>query len=159
MTLADKSTVLYTLKDHDHQVILKDGSDREVTYPSLRRLYLETDDPTEYLFYTTYLDGLAHWEELLRCEWFKPYISRWRKELELRLKSEALARIREAAKAGGKEVLALNRYLVEKGWEPKDGQTKKGRPTKADILRAAHEQAFTNNQVSSDFERLTLKVN
>ena len=143
MTLADKSTVLYTLKDSDHQ-----------GYPSLRRLYLECDDPTEYEFITKYLESQAHFEDLCRCEWFKPHISRWRKESELKLKSEALARIRQAAKAGGKEVLALNRYLCEKGWEPKEGQTRKGRPTKAQILQQANDIATANASVSDDFERL-----
>jgi hypothetical protein len=140
-TLSDKSSVVYTLKDHDHQ-----------GYPSLYRLYMETNDPTEYRFATEHLDGWEHWEMLCSCTWFQPYVSRWRHELELRMKSEALARIMREARTNSKESFTANRYLLEKGWEPKKSQA--GRPTKDQVRQAAHDIASTQDRVSGDFERI-----
>lgn len=146
-TLSDKSTVVYTLKDQDH-----------LGYPSLYRLYMEVNDPTEYRFATQYLDGWEHWEMLCRCSWFQPYVERWRREMEIRMKSSALAKIMAEAKSGGKEAFSANKYLIEKGWEPKEA-SRRGRPTKDDIKQAASEIALTNSRLNDDFERISLKVN
>lgn len=139
----DKSTVIYTLKDQDHQ-----------GYPSLYRLYMETNDPTEWKFATTYLDSWEHWEMLCQCTWFKPYLNRWRKELELRMKSHALARIMAEAKTTSKESFTANKYILEKGWEPKLMNTK-GRPSKEQIAQAANDIAISNKQLEEDFERIS----
>lgn len=145
-TLADKSSVVYTLKDKDHE-----------GYPSLYRLYMETNDPTEWKFANKYLDGWEHWEMLLACTWFKPYADRWRKELELRMKSESLARIMTEAKTASKESFQANRYLLEKGWEPKASSTHgRGRPSKDEVAKAAKEIAQTNSRVLEDFQRLNI---
>jgi hypothetical protein len=112
-TLADKTHVVYTLKDVDHQ-----------GYPSLYRLYMETDDPTEYLFATTHLDGWEHWQMLCECAWFKPYIARWRQELDLRTRAKYLKGVKLAAANGGKDSLAAMKYLIERGWEDKKTKTK-----------------------------------
>lgn len=144
-TGADKSTVLYTLKDVDHQ-----------GFPSLYRLYMELDDPTEWKVAQELMDGWEHWEILCNCTWFKPYIARWRKELELRMKSQALVRIKAEAKTGSKESFGANKYLLEKGWEPKSGSSR-GRPSKDEITKAANEIARADSQLSEDFKRLGLQ--
>lgn len=146
-TMADKTGVKYTLKDEDH-----------LGFPSLSRLYLQSNDPTEYSFAVTHLESWDHWEMLCECNWFKPYIARWRRELEMKMKSEALSRIMSSAKQAGKDTLAANRFLIEKGWEPKQGQTKRGRPTKDEIRDEATRLANTHAQINDDFERV-MKVN
>lgn len=143
-TGADKSTVLYTLKDIDH-----------LGFPSFYRLYMELDDPTEWKVAQELTDGWEHWEMLCACTWFKPYVTRWRKELELRMKSQALHRIKTEAKTGSKESFGANKYLLEKGWEPKESRGR-GRPSKDEVSRAAHELARADNQLSEDFKRLGL---
>lgn len=143
-TLNDKSYVIYTLKDQDHK-----------GYPSLYRLYMEIDDPTEWIVSQTLVDGWEHWEMLCNCTWFKPYVERWRKELELRMKSKALAKIKAEAKTNGKESFIANRYLIEKGWESKeDKKVGRGRPSKEEIRKAANEIASTQDRISGDFERI-----
>lgn len=143
MTLADKSSVVYTLKDHDHE-----------GFPSLYKLYMAADDPTEYKFATTHLESLAHWEELCACTWFKPYAERWRRELELRLKSIALARIMsEAENTLGKNAFHANKYLVEKGWIPKEVHTK-GRPSKDQIRDEAIRIAEEDERITNDHARI-----
>lgn len=48
---------VYTLTDEDKEYKGK-------VYPSLRRLFLECMDPTEYVFATTYLWGWEHWQRI-----------------------------------------------------------------------------------------------
>lgn len=145
MTMADKSTVLYTLKDVDH-----------MGYPSFYRLYMELDDPTEWEVAQQLTDGWEHWEMLCNCSWFKPYIERWRKELSLRMQSKALVRIKSEAKTGSRESFGANKYLLEKGWEPKDPRNQRGRPSKDEIRKAAEDMVRVGDQLSEDYKRLGL---
>jgi hypothetical protein len=144
---ADKSSVVYTLKEQDHQ-----------GFPSLYRLFMEENDPTEYRFATKHLGGWSHWEALTECTWFKPYVEAWRKELDVRMKSQALSRIMSEAKTGGRDAFASNKYLLEKGWE-KEPPSKRGRPTKAEIKEAAFEVNRTANRLEEDFFRISGKTN
>lgn len=140
-TLADKTGVLYTLKDQDHE-----------GYPSLRRLYLETADPTEYTFAMKYLSGWAHWERLCESDWFVPYINRWRKELELTLRAKALSNIIDMAEAGGKESFNANKYLLNSSWKVGEHRAV-GRPTKQDIKSKAL-QMIDAQEIKNDAKRL-----
>ncbi len=141
-TGVDKSSVVYTLKDQDHE-----------GYPSLYRLYMETGDPTEWKFATAYLDGWEHWERLCESSWFKPLVERWRRELHLRIASSALARIMAESKTTSRDSFTANRYLLERGWVAKDSK-KGGRPSKDAIKAEAKAIAASTVQVSEDFERL-----
>jgi len=142
-TSQDKSQVLYTLKDRDH-----------AGYPSLYRLYMDADDPTEYSFAITALDGWAHWERLTRAEWFQDYITRWRKELELRSRSAALVRIREVAAGDGKEAFQANKYLLNGQWKDKPEKRRVGAPSKQDIREAADRVFSTERTLQEDLERI-----
>jgi hypothetical protein len=146
-TLADKSTVIYTLKDWDHAV-------EDVVYPSLYLKYLQANDPTEYRFATEYLEGWYHWEVLLSCSWFQPYVTRWRKELEVRMRSEALSRIIREAKTTSRDSFMANRYLLEKGWEPKESKNGRGRPSKEEIQKAATDIVRADNNLLDDYKRI-----
>lgn len=147
-TGAEKSSVLYTLKDEDH-----------LNFPSLYRHYMEMEDLTEWEFANTYLDGWEHWQMLCECSWFQPYVTRWRKELELKIRAATLRSIREtAANSDHKLSFAANKWLTEGGWKEKEGTTtsKRGRPKKDtkeqdDILAAE-----AKLRIKEDFERLKL---
>lgn len=142
-TDADKSTVVYTLKDVDHQ-----------GFPSLYQIYMEVGDPTEYLFATATLDGWEHWEMLTNCTWFKPYVDRWRRELELKIRSDALIRIREEAKnRASANSYAANKFLLEKGWAPKETGSR-GRPKKEDVRKEAEVIALADKRIKNDYERI-----
>ena len=145
-TLADKSTVVYTLKEQDHE-----------GYPSLKRLYLECGDPTEHRFATSYLDGWSHWEMLIAAEWFQPHVSQWRKELELKIKSAALFQIQEEATNDlSKSKFAANKFLLEGGWKPK-GETqasRRGRPSKQEVMDEARKMAEERDLVEDAFRRV-----
>lgn len=142
----DKSTVVYTLKREDH-----------LGYPSLYRLYMETADPTEYRFARDHLDGWSHWKELSEADWFAPYIDEWRLELEVRLRSTALARILDEATSNtSNNAYHANKYLLEGSWKPKES-SKRGRPSKDTIRQEIIAQAASRREIEDDAERLGLK--
>lgn len=147
MVGADKSSVLYTMKDEDH-----------LGFPSLYKLYMEMADPTEYRFATAYLDGWEHWEILTQCSWFKETVDRWRRELEVSLKSKALARVITISQTAGKESFAANRYLLDGPWKPA-GASKRGRPSKEAIIKEATSIVAEANETAQDYKRLLGDLN
>jgi hypothetical protein len=146
-TLEDKSSVVYTLKNEDHK-----------GFTSLYRLYMEMSDPTEYRFATSCLADWEHWTQLCECTWFESYRDRWRQELNLKITSEALARILTEAGSDRREAFSANKYLLEKGWVPKD-KDPVGRPSKEAIRRKANEIVFDNSRLIGDAERIGVKNN
>jgi len=148
----DKSGVVYTLKDRDHTV-------GEVTYPSLYRLYMETEDLTEYQFDVSHLDGWEHWQMIKACSWFKPYAKRWKEELETKIMSRALAVLKAEASSSSKNAFYANKFLIERGWIPKGEKSPVGRPTK-DAIRKEADALFQNSEeAKSDFERISKDLN
>jgi hypothetical protein len=137
---ATRQKVRYTLKDQEHE-----------GYPSLYQLYMESEDPTEYAFATKYFDSYNHWINLTQAEWFKEYITRFRTELETKLRSKALASIIKEARSGSKNAFLANKYLLEKGWQPKGT---KGRPSKDQIQKAAEEIATEDRNLKEDYLRI-----
>jgi hypothetical protein len=148
-TDSDKSTVVYTLKNESHE-----------GYPSLKQLYMEVGDPTEYRFAVGYLSGVEHWEKLCDCAWFKPYVKSWRRELELKFRAEALNTIKTIAdNETSKDRFAANKFLLEKGWAKEPEGRKAGRPSKQEIQDAANDIVLNNTQIIGDLDRLGIKVN
>lgn len=151
-TLADKSTVVYTLKNEDH-----------LGYRSLYRMYMESGDLTEYKFAVQALDGWDHWEALTQCSWFKPYIDAWRRELEIKVRSQALAKISAMASTVTSEKLLplsfqANKYLLDGGWKTGDNR-KAGRPSKQAIKEEATRIASVDKQLTADFDRIMNRAN
>jgi hypothetical protein len=142
-TLADKSQVLFTLKEQDHE-----------GYPSLYRLYMEASDPTEYQFAVSNLDGWSHWTELCAAKWFQPYVEAWRAELAVKLDSEAQARIRAIAEdKGNPNYYYANKHLLELNRKPADAK-KRGRPNRGSgDAEETHQRAF-QSQMADDLKRL-----
>ncbi len=141
-----KDTCLYTLKDKDHK-----------GFPSLYRLYMEEADLTEFIFAGKYLESWEHWQLLQECSWFKEYLNRWRTELELKIKAEALKRLQEEAIGSSKNSYNANRFLIEKGWVDKQAEaSRRGRPSRDEITKQAIEIAFNEKQIKEDLERLNI---
>lgn len=139
----DTSSVLYTLKDVDH-----------LTYPSLYRKYLEMGDLTEFEFANTYFDGYEHWEMLCRTQWFQPYAARWRKELELKIRAQALRAVQAAAgDKSHKSSYEANKYLLSGNWVTDRGKV--GRPSKDEIKKQAEELFLQKTDTEEDFKRIT----
>lgn len=145
----DKSYVLYTLKNEDF--LANNG----VTYPSLYRLYMELEDETEWEFANKYLDSYEHWERIVSAPWFKEYIERWRKELELKLRNRHLKNIKDMAEEGGREGFQANKYLLDKAYLDKP-KAKRGRPSKKEIAQATEDILSETTQVNEDYKKLLL---
>jgi hypothetical protein len=143
--MRDRSTVLYTLKETDDEV-----------YPSLYRLYMESTDPTEYVFATTYFENWQHWADLCEKDWFIPIVKRWRMEKELQFRSRSLALLLEQALGGSREAVQVNKWIVEGGYTPKGkgGSTGRGRPSKEDISKAASQIAGDQSRLDEDYLRI-----
>lgn len=132
----ERQYVLYTLKDEDHQ-----------GYPSIKRLYLEMEDETEYLFATTYFASWNHFKKICATPWFKPVIQEAREELRLKLAARNLAKIREKAKEGH---VQANQYLLERKWD----SAGPGRPSKKKIQEEASRLVEDKSFISEDYDRL-----
>lgn len=149
MSDSDKSRVLYTLKPEDYTV---DGK----TYPSLRRLYLEEADTSEYYFAEKYFGGYPHFRRLLSASWFLDYLSELREELALKIKADATRRIAEiAADKKDRGSLAANRAMLE-SVSPKKSSV--GRPTKESIKREADQLFRDQSEIDSDLDRIKLSL-
>lgn len=140
---SDKSECLYTLRDEDYRGL-----------PSLKRLYLEKADPTEYSFASEYLGGWGHWQAIVSTTWFQPHALRWRSELEIKLRSEALTRLREEANSGSRNAFQANRFLALGGWLPKETKRKVGRPSTEAIKQEAAELFEFEKSILADHDRL-----
>ena len=141
-TASDKSNVIYTLRQEDYN-----------GYPSLYRLYMETNDVTEYNFAVQYLGGWSHWKALQKATFFEPYLLEWREELETRARSFALAKIIEAGKGSGPIAYAAQKFVANKEWDKAKPNTK-GRPSNAQIKAAANDLAAERERLNEDLARL-----
>lgn len=115
---------------------------------------MAADDPTEYGFATTHLDGWTHWERLIKAGWFQPYVAAWRKELELRTRSAALKRIKAKALENGKESFQADKYLLNGQWKDQPEKRRAGTPSKQEIREAANEQITADQVLRDDLQRI-----
>lgn len=136
----DTEKAIYTLKGYDHEYNGK-------LYPSLRKLYLELNDPTEYSFATTYLIDWNHWVRLCDNKFIRKHIDEWRLELEIKIRAEATKHIMVNARKGS---FQASKWLADKGWDVRTA----GRPSKEQVEREAKVQASIKNDFDDDFERM-----
>lgn len=125
--------------------------EKDKKYISFPKLFLSFNDPTGYQFAKAVLGSYEHWMRLISQRWFRSHLDGWLEELEVKLASEGLRKIKTIADGEGQQALAANKFLVNKGWEGV-----KGRPKKADIDRVARVQAGIEDAIEGDLERLKL---
>jgi hypothetical protein len=137
----DEDKAIFTFKDEDHEY-------KGNTYYSLKRLYLEMEDPTEYEFANRYLLGWQHWKRLKANKILAKHFAEWEEELELRLRAQGIrAAIDQAAEDKGFQAA---KWLADKGWQ----KNSVGRPSKHDKLREERMQAKLDDEFSADVVRL-----
>lgn len=143
----DLSSTYYTLKDKDITV-------NDQVFISLYPRYLELEDVTEFEFANAYFDSYEHFQILCDTEWFKDHISRWRKELDLKLRGQALKRIQQvASNAQDKNYFEANKIIM-KGEYKAPTKSSRGRPSKSEISKAADKIAKEDLTIASDFNRI-----
>jgi hypothetical protein len=138
----DTKVALYTLKDYDHTY-------QGVTYPSLGKLFIECEDPTEYSFAKKYLGSWAQWKRMLENKFLAEYINSWREELEVRLRSQAVQNMIDMASSEDGNFSAA-KYVAEYGWEKR----KAGRPSKEEVQRHLAAEERIASDFNSDIKRL-----
>jgi len=138
----DGKYAVFTMSDQDRTI---DGK----TYYSLKKLFLECGDPTEYNFAIAVFGSWPHWKRLCKY-WLKHYIKDWREELELKLRADA---IRNAIKSSANGNYNASKWLTERGWEEK-----RGRPSKDEVARRVEQDKRLISDVQEDMERLGISV-
>lgn len=138
----DTDYAVYTLKDQDHTY-------KGVVYPSLKRLYLLEEDPTEYLFATKYLLGWKHWNRICDNKALAKEIHYWREELELKLRAMSVRALRDMAQSENGNFQA-SKFLADRGWDKRAV----GRPSKAELEKRAAIADKVDNEFSADIRRL-----
>lgn len=115
----DTTYAMYSLSDQDKEYEGK-------IYPSLRRLYLESMDPTEYTFATTYLSNWEQWQRICANQALLTHIEEWREELEVKVRAQAVKRILN---------LGIDNFTAAKWAADGHWNVKRGRPSKAEQER------------------------
>ena len=115
----DPEHVIFTTKEED---IERNGR----TYLSMSKLFcsLVPQDPTEYTFAMTVFGSWHVWEVIREAPQVAPYYKRWKREAEIRVKSEAIKAIAEEAKSGGRSSFTAAKLLLERGWIEKEPASK-----------------------------------
>lgn len=134
---------LYSIKEFD---FILEGK----TYPSLKKLYLELEDTTEYEFANTYFYNWEHWQRIQKNKLFAPLVANCREELEMKIRARALKTLIRVASAVDASSTTAAKYVLEKGWV-----------SKKELKNLKDELEEQNNTIKSsvisDLSRLRLK--
>jgi hypothetical protein len=108
----DKTVAQYSLYEYDREI---DGK----IYPSLKRLYIECMDVTEYEFALKYFISFKHWRAIRKNKIINRYIDKekgidaWKEELALKIRANAISSLCKEAASGH---VSAAKYVAEKGW-------------------------------------------
>ena len=143
--------VIFTLKEAD---IVREGK----TYTSLRKLYLSycATDPTEYTFAWAVFGSWETWLQLSRSNYIKKDVEAWRKEVEVKIKSEAIRSIADEMRTGGRSSFGAAKLLLERGWLDDKSASKAKQKLAEKEEEEMDKQALS--LLSEDAERLGIKV-
>lgn len=139
----DTSRVMYTLKSRDHMY-------KGRKLPSIKRLFLEMEDPTEYFFAYEYFLDWDHWQRIRKNQLIAKHLEGWAEELEVRSRALGVKGMFDLALDGDKPNYQANLFLAKGGWTDKPA----GRPTKAAVERETRIQAKIKDEFGSDIMRL-----
>ena len=131
---------IYTLKDYDHTYKGK-------KYLSIKKLYIEFEDTTEYEFANQFFLGWDHWQRIVNNKLLSPKVESWRRELELKIRAVGVRQAIELAKDGNFQAA---KWLSDRGFDKRAA----GRPSKEQVESEAAYQASIQNEFSDDITRL-----
>lgn len=133
----------YSLKEDHHT------HETRGFYPSIKKLYIELEDPTEYEFANTYFLNWSHWLRICENKVIRKHVEEWRSELEYKLRCKGVKTMMLAADSGNYQA---SKWLVDKGWATRPA----GRPSKSEIEGEKQFQARVLDEYAADSERLKL---
>lgn len=135
----DPKFAIYTWQDEDKEY-------NGVIYPSLKRLYLEEEDPTEYEFAKKYLLNWQHWQRLKQNRLLLEHFEEWKEELDVKLASSAILQIQDMSA----ENFQAAKWLADRNWS----KSSVGRPSKAEKDREQRIKQRVNDAFSADIARM-----
>lgn len=138
----DTTTAIYTLTAEDKEYKGK-------IYPSLRRIYMECGDPTEYKFAIENFCNWEHWQKVQGNAKIAEHIEEWRSELEVKLRSKGVMSL---MKISGSNFNAA-KWAADGGWG-----MKRGRPSKAEKAREKAIREKVAKEVEDDSSRIVKLV-
>ena len=118
--------------------------------PSLKKMYLDLADPTEYSVAIEVFGSWTHWNRILENKLIRTEIHKWREELEIKLRAEGIKALRATAKEEGSKGTAAAKFLADRGWDKR----KAGAPSKEETVRERKVQAAVHNDLEEDAERI-----
>jgi hypothetical protein len=133
----------FTLKEQDYEY-----EGRKL--PSLKRLYLESEDPTEYKFATEHLLGWKHWQRMCENKIIRKHIDEWREELEIKLRSRAVGDAIVQARSGHFQAA---KWVADRGWATRGA----GRPSKDEQERSKRIEERIDDEYGADVIRMFQK--
>lgn len=121
---------------------------------SLKRIYLDSNDPTEYRFAVGLFRDPRHWKTLCGLEWFAPFVERWRGELRAKLRAQAIDNLIKLSEDNLQAIkaLATEDYVYQNFLEDTPAKKKVGRPNKAKPDNSPDEDT-----IADDAARIGLK--
>lgn len=115
-----------------------------------RKTFVELCDPTGYKWAMLYLGDYAHWLHLLKQQFFRDAYETWMDELNMKLKSEAIARLQEIAKSDTAQATVANKYLASREYD----KAERGRPSKSEITGELKRAVQMSEMERDDLERI-----
>ena len=140
LELGYRPEAIYTLKDED---FIYEGR----MLPSIKQLYLEIADPTEYVFANQCFTGWTQWQRIVANKQMTAVVEQWRFELEVKIRSEGVRQAKNQARKGSWQA---TRWLSERGWDARGA----GRPSKDEVAHERKVQAAVSNEFEEDAQRL-----
>lgn len=137
--------------DVDKAIYTIDGEDKTykgVVYPSLKRLYLQSEDVHEYQFATKHLADWEHWKRLQANKWCMAHIERWREELEVMIASVGVQSILDLAQDGNFQAA---KFAAERQWSKK-----RGRPSNEEKMRKDKIDKMIDDEFREDADRIAV---
>lgn len=152
-------TPFFTLSSEDKVMsgkpVLQEGpvdGKTERRYVSAKQLYMKYYyDPTEYEFVTNIIGDFKLWDLLANNERIAPYVEEWRKEAEIKLRSEAIKEVVDVAKNEGAKGFTAAKWLAEGKWKTGSGA---GRPKNRDDATENEINSKLSKEVERDLTRL-----
>ena len=137
---------IFTLKEYNW---VRHG----ISYPSLKLLYLEIGDPTEYEFAMAIFGSWRIWQRICNNQMIKKEVDLWREELELRILSQSVKAIMDTAATEGSKGTTAAKWLADKGW-----LDKRGRPSKEELKRKERMKERISDDIDDYAERVGLNL-
>jgi hypothetical protein len=122
------------------------------TVAKLKKIYLAYNHIPgyEYDFANDHFDCWQHWEKVADGG-MKPIIDEWRAELDVKIKALGINSLIKQASGEGTVAIQAAKYLAEKGYS-----SKRGRPSKEEVIGETKRQAGDSELLKRDAKRIGL---